>query len=64
MTPENHARRVWGYLGIYRVSGYHIGAPILRIIVYWGLHWGLHNLGKLPYIVKVIPFLDAVIVSL
>ena len=27
-------------------SGYHLGVPIIRIVIFWGLYWGPPVLGK------------------
>ena len=33
-------------MGVSQNYGYHFGARILRNILFWGLYWGPHILGK------------------
>ena len=38
---------IWGFT---KIRDTFLGAPVIRIVVFWGLYWGLPILGKLPYI--------------
>ena len=48
---QNRVKTIWGLPKI-RVP--FVGVPIIRTIVYWGLHWGPPYFGKLPYLPIVI----------
>ena len=36
-------------MGFPKIRDTFLGAPIVKIILYWGLFWGSPNFGKLPH---------------
>ena len=46
---------VWIFGGVSQNYGYHLGGPIIRIIIFWGVYWGPRSpyFGKLPFRVQV-----------